>query len=306
MLFSALLYGHTTAPNVRERSGVQANLKEGNQSPTSASEPGRSQDVLRRRAEAASQKAASLRDKQTRAGLAAAIGLFRESARLFEAGHLYDNAADAHLKAAEIYFTVSKYDEARRAYQQAFKLARSPELRCTAVSRIARSYANIGPSSLADSYSKQALTLCESLSEKAQAEAQQARGEALEFAGEHSRSVDYLTRARDLFDANKDDDGEAQARLMLAYALFADGKRAQGIREAGNALRLWSSAANHSGVAHVHAALGAFAMTTGEFETAQCNYRLAQPLFSEIGSKDGETNMLNAMGWVSREMGDWQ
>ena len=117
--------------------------------------------------------------------------------------------------------------------------------------------------------------------------------------------MDYLTRARDLFDAVKDDNGEAQALLMLAYALFADGKRAQGLTEAGNALRLWSSAANRSGVAHVHAALGAFAMTTGEFETAQCNYRLALPLFYEIGSKDDAT-ILNGMGWVNREMGDWQ
>jgi CHAT domain-containing protein/tetratricopeptide (TPR) repeat protein len=306
MLFSALLYGHTTAPNVRERSGVQANLKEGNQSPISASEPSHSQDVLRRRAEAASQKAATLREKQTRAALTAAIGLFQESARLFNAGHLYDQASDAHLQAGEIYSTVGKYDEARRAYRQAFKVAQSPELRCTALSGIARSYANIGPSSLADSYSRQALTLCERLSDKAQAEAQEARGEAFEFAGEHSRSVDYLIRARDLFEAVRDDDREAQTLLMLAYALFADGKRVEGLSAAGNALRLWSSAANRSGVAHVHAALGAFAITTGEFETAQCNYRLARPLFYEIGSKDDEATILNGMGWVNREMGDWQ
>lgn len=306
MLFSALLSGQTIVPNVRQGSGLQGNSLEDKQTRARTSDPDRGEDVLLLKAQAASQKAATLRDKQTRADLAAAIGLFREAARLFESDHLYDEAANAHLQAADIYFTVSKYDDARRANKRAFKLAHNTELRCIALSRIARSYANIGPSSLADSYSKEALTLCESLSEKAQAEAQLARGETLELAGEHSRSVDYLTRARDLFGAVGDDDDEAQALLMLAYALFADGRRAEGLESVGNALRLWSSAANRSGVAHVHAALGAFAMTMGEFETAQCNYRLARPVFYEIGSKDDEATTLNAMGWVNRELGDWQ
>src|SRR5215475_10399273 len=306
ILFSTLLHAQTTTPDSPGRSGRQAESQEGQKSPASSSEAGRSQNVLYQQAQAASQKAVTLRGKQTRADLSAAIGLYRKSARLFEAAHLYDNAAEAHLQAAEIYFTVSKYDEAWRANQQALKLAQNPELRCTALSRIARTYANIGPSSLADNYSSQALTLCESLSEKAQAEAQEARGEALEFAGEHSRSLAYLARAHDLFAAVRDDNGEAQALLMLAYALFADGKRTQSLKAAGDALRLWSSAADRSGIAHVHAALGAFAITTGEFETAQCNFRLARPLFHEIGSRDDEATTLNGMGWVNREMGDWQ
>ena len=306
ILFSTLLHAQTAPPGVPDRIGVRADFQQGQESPVGTSQPGRSRDVLRLQAQAAFQKAATLGEKQTRAALAEAIRLFRESARLFEAGRLYDNAADAHLKAGEIYYTVSKYDEARRAYQRAFKLAQNPELRCTALSGIARSYANIGPSSLADSYSKQALTVCESLGEKAQAEAQEARGEALEIAGEHSRSLDYLSHARELFDAVGDRNGEAQALLMLAYALFADGKRAQSLTAAGNALRLWSSASDRSGVARVHAALGTFAITTGAFETAQCNYRLARPLFHEIGSIDDEVNVLNGMGWVARETGDWQ
>lgn len=306
MLFSALLSGQTMAPDIKGGS-LQGNSREVRATRAGTSEPRRSHDVLRLEAQAASQNAAALRDKQTRADLAAAIRLFRESARLFEAAQLHDDAADAHLRVAEIYLTISRYNQARRASRQALKLTQNPELRCAAVSRIARSYANIGPSSLADSYSKQALAMCESLSEKAQAEAQGARGETLELAGEHASSLDYLTRARDLFKAVRNDDGEAQALLMLAYALFAEGRRAEGLDSARNALRLWSSsAANRSGIAHVRFALGAFAITMGEFETAQCNYRLARPLYDEIGSKDDVATTLNSMGWVNRELGDWQ
>src|SRR5262245_45680363 len=112
ILFSMLSQAQITTPNSPERGRLQANSHEGHERP-GGSDPDRNQDVLYRRAQAAYQEAAPRRDKQTRANLAAAIRLFRESARLFEAGHLYDNAADAYLQAAEIYFSVSKYDEAR-------------------------------------------------------------------------------------------------------------------------------------------------------------------------------------------------
>lgn len=306
ILFSTFLHALNATPDAPGRSGLRSNVQQGQASPVSSSELGHQQDHLRQKAQAFSQRAANLREKQTRAALAEAIRLFRESARLFEAGRLDDNAADAHLQAGDLYFSASKYHEARRIYQKALKLAQNPELRCMALSGMARSYANIGPSSLADSYSKEALTACESLSEKAKAQAQQARGDTLELAGEHSKSLEYLTHARNLFVAIGDRNGEAQSLLMLAYALFADGKRAQGFTAAGDALQLWSAADDRAGVARVRYALGTFAITTGAFETTQCNYRLARPLFHEIGSIDDEINVLNGMGWVAREMGDWQ
>jgi CHAT domain-containing protein len=301
-----ILHAQTPMPDTHGRSGLPANFQEGQESPVRTSKRGEQQDVLRQKAQACSQKAAILREKHTRAALAEAIRLFRESARLFEAGRLYDNADHAYLQAGDLYFSISMYDEARRIYQKALKLAQNPELRCRALTGVARSYANIGPSSFADSYSTEALTACESLSLKSQAEAQQARGETLELAGEHSKSVENLAHARDLFVATGDRNGEAQSLLMLAFALFADGKRTQGLTAAADALHLWSAAADRAGVARVHAALGVFAITTGEFETAQCNYRLARPLFHEIGNIDDEAIVLNGMGWVNRETGDWQ
>ena len=151
------------------------------------------------------------------------------------------------------------------------------------------------------------MNLCERLSEKAQAEALEARGEVLDFAGERSKSEDYFRRARDLFAVAKDDDGQARALLMLAYSsLFSGDKRAQGLELAGQALQLWSSTGNRYGVARMRSVLGISAITRGEFETAQCNYAAARPAFHELGNKDDEAIVLNGLGYVSRETGDWQ
>jgi CHAT domain-containing protein len=303
----ALLWPHVTGPAVTRRSGLPARTREATKENSAGiSEASRSQGTLRRRAEVAAQKAARLREKQTARDFVAASKLFQESARLFAAGRSYDEAADSHIQTGEIYSTLSQYDEARKSFRQALKLGNNPELQCRALSGIARTYASTGPYSLADSYSKHALSRCERVNEKAHAEALEARGEALDSAGEHSRSADSFKRARDLFAAANDDNGQAQTLLMLAYALFSGGERAQGLQAAGQALRLWSSTENRAGVAQARAALGIFAITTGEFETAQCDYSVARPLFHEIGDKDNEASVLNGLGYVNRETGDWQ
>jgi CHAT domain-containing protein len=266
----------------------------------------RGDNFLLKKAEESAQRAAVFRKKQTASSLLAASRLFRESSRLFAAGHYYDKAADSHLQIGEIYLILSEFDKARKSFDEAFKVAQDPELQCKALSGIARMYGSIGPYSLADSYSRQAMSLCEHLSHRAQAEALEARGEVLFSGGDYPKSTDCLRRARDLSVASNDDNSEAQALLMLAYALFHSGERVQALQAAGEALRLWSLAENLLGIAQVHAALGFFAIITGEFETAQCNYRIAEPLLHEIGDKDDEASVLNGLGLVSRQTGDWE
>lgn len=291
----------------QRKAEVRAKESSDSQSRRRSPEINPSQDLLRRRAEADFQKASTLREQETGRDLAAAAGLFRDSARLFESGHEFQRAAQAQVRAGEIYFTLSQYENARRSFRKAFHLEQDLEVRCKALSRIARTYATTGPFSFADQYSNQALNSCKGLSESAQAEALEARGEALDFAGERSKSQDYFLRARDLFAAAKDDNGQAQASLMLAYdALFSGGKQAEGLQAAGEALQLWSSLGNRHGVARVRAILGTWAIIKGEFETAQCNYKVARPVFREVGNKDDEGSVLNGMGYVSREIGDWQ
>jgi CHAT domain-containing protein len=262
--------------------------------------------VACRKAELAAQKGARLREKQTAKDLGAASRAFKQSAGLFVTGHCYDQAADSQIQIGDIDSTVGEYVKAREFYRKALKLGQDPELRCRALSHLARTYATTGPVSLSDSYSAQALKSCERLSERSRAEALEARGEALNSAGDYSKGADCLRRARGLFVEANDDNGEALSLLMLAYALFSNGERDLGVQTAGQALRLWSAIENSFGVAQVRAALGTFAITTGEFETAKCNYGVAQPLFRTIGDRDNEASVLNGLGYINREMGDWQ
>jgi CHAT domain-containing protein/tetratricopeptide (TPR) repeat protein len=261
--------------------------------------------ALLRRAEATMHRAVVLQKVQTNRNLASAGSLLLESARLFEAARAYKDAADVYLEAAEIDVMFSRYEMARRSYRAALKIG-PDEARCKALSRIARTYATTGPLAVADRVSNQAMTLCEPLGGTAQAEGLEARGEALKSAGEQAKSVEYLERAEKLFAKENDDRGRAQSLLMLAFALYADGKREKGLQAAGQALRLWTSAEDRYGVARVRAALGIFAIIRGEFETAQCNYKVAKPILRAIGNQDEEASVLNGLGYASRETGDWQ
>jgi CHAT domain-containing protein len=264
-------------------------------------------EALRRRAEEAADKAAVLRQRQNGKELSAAITLFQESARLFQAGHFYSDAAGADLQAGEIYFTLSKYKNALSSYQEALNLGgNSPELLCRARSRMARTYATTGQNTEAEDCSKKALQECSALPDpKLRAEALEARGEAFYNSGQSAESVELFSRARELFAEAKDENGQAQALLMLAYARFGD-QRAESLQLAGEALRLWSSNQNHHGVAEARSALGIFAATTDEFETAQCNYQQSLPVFQQTGDKDNEASVLNGIGYASRETGDVQ
>jgi CHAT domain-containing protein len=267
----------------------------------------RARVVLPKRAETAFQNAIALQDKQTGKGLAEAVDLFGQSARLFESAHANDKAANAYVHAGEIYFMLSQYDRARRSFRKALHFGKHPDIRCKALSRMARTYATTGPSSLADHYSSEAMNLCEGLSENMQAEALEARGEALDYTGQRLNNEDYYVRARNLFAAANDKNGQAQALLMLAYhALFSGDKQEEGLDSSAQAMQVWSSMQNRHGIARMRSLLATFAVVRGEFETAQCNYKVSRPIFRDIGDKDNEGIVSNGLGYVSWELGDWQ
>jgi CHAT domain-containing protein len=305
--FPVLLHGQAGELRTNERGAISGIPVNANTNLVTSRWENPSQNTSDTTAETALQAATVLHKKQGNRGFTMAAGLRQGSVQLFESNHASERAAEANLRAGEIYFSVSKYDEARHSFSEVLRLTHDPEVRCKAVSRMARTYATTGPSSLADQFSKQAMSSCKDLSEGAQAEAMEARGETLNFAGERSNSEEYFLHARDLFAAAKDDNGQAQALMMLAYsALFSGGKPAQGLAAAGQALQLWSSAGNRHGVARMRSILGTWAIARGEFETAQCNYKEARPVFREVGNEDDEGIVLNGLGFVSRETGDWE
>jgi CHAT domain-containing protein/tetratricopeptide (TPR) repeat protein len=258
-------------------------------------------DALRRRAEADLEQGAILLQKQTSKDLNTAILLFRESVRFFKAAHFYSRAADADLQLGESYFLLSLYHNALSAYREALNTG-NLELRCRALSHIARTYATMGQSSRAGSYSQQALDLSEGLSGRTRAEALEARGEAVQDV-DQARGSELFTQAQAAFAEAGDKNGQAEALLMLGYLRFR-AEPAEGFRFARQALKLWYSEKNSYGIAQAHKAIAVFATVTGEFEAAQCDYKDALEKFQSIGDKDDEAVVLNEMGYVSHELGD--
>ena len=274
--------------------------------PTTLNRDPASQSLLRREAERLSQEADALSKIQTKKTLTAAASRFNRSARLFSSAGLPDDAANSHLRAGEIYSIFGTYDKARRSLSTARALTRDSELSCRVLTAMTRIYASTGPIPLAKSYSDQTGEACRSLGQEAQADALEAQGEALQSAGEHAASEDCFRRALDLI-AAQDDNRRARALWMLSYSTFlADVQLEQGLAQASQALQLWSRIGDQYGIARARSALGLFAVTRGEFETAECNYQLAKDLFHRIGDRDNEASVLNGLGYVNRELGDWQ
>jgi CHAT domain-containing protein len=265
-------------------------------------EPGPGNAAVRRAGILESQ-AVALRKGETKKDLAAARVLFEESARLFELGHSPERAAEAHLGAAEISIVVSQYRHALQAYREAIRLGHE-DARCTAMSRIAQTYATTGPLGMADRSSNDALQFCRGRGQRGEAQALEARGEALEAAGAHAESAQLFERAAESFGAIGDGNAQAGSLLMLAAALYSDGKQEQGFAAAGHSLQLWTSLNDQYGIARIRAALGIFALARGEFETAQCNYQIAEPAFRRLGNRDEEASVLNGLGYASREIGE--
>src|SRR5262249_6338417 len=145
---------------------------------------------------------------------AKAIQLLQESARIFRSSQWIPGEADAYLRMGEIYFDTSQYGQALNSYDRVLKLVGSDDnQRCQALSWMARTYANKGDSDEGLKYSKLAISLCEPLGPKPQAESLEAYGEALYWSGDWVHATEAFAQARDTFVSTKDVEGQASALL---------------------------------------------------------------------------------------------
>jgi CHAT domain-containing protein/tetratricopeptide (TPR) repeat protein len=251
--------------------------------------------------------ARALRRKLTASDMKAAIILFEESARQFQASGLPLEAAQAEREAGDTYFMTSRYAAALEAYRHALNFAGAdPEARCNVFSHMARTYATKGKLVEAKRYSERALSLCEEHSDpRTRADALEALGETRFWSSDMDGALESLGQARTLFVEANDSDGQALTLLMLAYARV-ESDRAEALHLAGDALNRWKSNGDVYGVAKARMALALFASVAGESELARCNCGEAYRVFHAMGDKDNEAIALNISGRVARETGDVQ
>lgn len=268
-------------------------------------EEDQNRDTLLKMAEAKTARAAMLQSKQTSKDFAAAIALLQESVRLLREGHWNTRAAAAQLQVGEIYFTSGGYDKALDSYSRALALAGNDrEQRCRALSHMARTYANTAHATEAQAYSRQSLSACDGVSDpRAEAEALEARGEVLYCCGDSLQAIEPLSRARELFAAAKDDDGQALSLLILSQVRYRN-ERAEAVRLAHQALRLWLATGDAHGAAQAYVWLGGTSALGGEYETARCNVTAALQTFQNIGDNDSAGAALNTLGFISMQTGE--
>jgi CHAT domain-containing protein len=231
--------------------------------------------------------------------------MLQESANLYHKAAQPVRAGNVYLELAKNLVMASRYEDALRAYRAAIEIAGADlNVHCTALSGMARTYANIDHSAEAKRYSQQAVTMCqESSDSRVRADVMESRGEVLFWTDDLKTAVESLTRARDLFRESHDDDGQGAAILMLAYA-SDEGDSTLPFSYAKEASRLWSSTGNEYGTARAHLAQAYFASKAGSLGLAQCFGDQAFQLFHRVGDKDNEGIALTLLGRISRESGD--
>jgi CHAT domain-containing protein len=250
------------------------------------------------------EEARNARRRLTKGSLREAARLYAVSADCFLRAGRPALAAVAQIELGDTYVITSSYLAALAAYRSALRAAPqdSPE-RCTALSRLVRTHANIGQTRNAQSYVERALQTCNKLpSSRAKADALEAEGE-LQFWSLQPAAATTLAQARDLSRSANDTLGAALATMILAEAINAkDQELAK--TYAQDALDTFQRTDDLYDAARVHMVLGFFASDEGEFDRARCHCRSALSFFEHVADRDNAAIALNVMGMADRKMGD--
>ena len=250
-------------------------------------------------------RALALKKKLTQHDLQTAVWLFADSSRRFALVSDSAKAAYAGLEAGDTYQMLSRYRQALASYRRSLTFATDNlEARCSVLSHMARTYANMGLLSDAKKYAADAAANCADLSDKKTlSDVVEAQGEVSFWSSNMSDAIKSFSRARQLAIDNNDIDNQALSSMMLAQAINAN-DRDQSFRLAWAALRLWSGNDDAYGVARAHMTLAFLSGKEGNFRLAQCHCESALPVFQKVSDKDNAAIASNVLGMVARESGD--
>ena len=250
------------------------------------------------------EQALALRKKFTQHDLESALGLLADSAQRFASSGRLPQAVAAKLEAGDVYFIMSRYQQALAAYHQSLTMSEDRvDQQCAALSRIARTYANFGHEPvMAQRYADQGVSVCMTIPDKkAQGDAFEAQGETRFWSGNLTDAKTSFTQARELASQAGDLDGERLATMMLSHTIR---DHQQATQLLWSALEGFAESGNQYDAARAHLKLAYRASTEGDFEAARCHCESALPVFQRIGDKDDAAIALNTLGMVDQQDGD--
>jgi len=252
-----------------------------------------------------------LRADWTKNSLGLAVAKYENAARIWKSAGELSNASRANLRAGDVYFLLSRYNEARQQYQDGLNLAEQKRdwlVQVTALSRLARLYSYLGDNTLAQQELVKALDLCKR-SELNSAAARNAYGEALSALGEVTEAKGNLKKASTHFqEALKflegDRKGEARIHLFAGRIAGSLGSTNEALAEVSQARDLSRATNDKLGEGLALTALGLFHTLTDKNRAIEL-HRAASEIFRTIGDRHSEAITFNALGQAYENLKDY-
>lgn len=234
-----------------------------------------------------------------------AIDHYEKAALLWTSVPDFQRAAEATLRAGDLYFYLSEFAQALKTFQNAEALAQKSGDwlgQATALSQMGHVQSYLGHMDLAQKRLSQAFDLFERHKSNRTGAAAKAYGEALTnlaelsySTGDFSTAWKQLDNALNAFQDNRD--GEARVRLFKGYIAGTRGEINKALEEISRALELYREVNNKRGEALALTALGMWHSSNSHDDVQAIEmHKAALETLHTIGDRYSEAIALNSIG----------
>lgn len=263
-------------------------------------------------------EAESLRDRQDLSSQLGAASKYDEAKRLWESAGKFSRAAETLCDIGDVYFALSRYQQALAHYAKALLLSeRSGDrlARIAALNRIGYVNISLGENQKALSHAKEVLAVVERADsgardsadyKRAKAQALNITGEVYYSFGELRQSIEMFELALSLWTDAGERGGQALAFLNLGHSYSDLGNPQIAAEHFQRSLALWQSINEARGTALAQTALGGAYATLGEEQLALNLHKQAVEHFRVIGNKQGEAVALNGVASAYQNLNEYQ
>jgi len=254
-----------------------------------------------------------LRATWKEASLRQAIEEYEKAASSWKSLGNLSSASQATLKSGDVYFLLSKYQQALSRYQSAATLgarANDPLAEARALSHMGRLYSYTGKNELAHEELTKAINVLGPVDTNTNPVVKNAYGEILSNIGEVIYSKGDMVKSREKFDRavkflEGDRKGEARGHLFAGYIAGNLGVRDKAMAEISAALKLYKETKDQSGEGLALNALSVAYVYNGKADAAINLRRQAIDIFRALGDRKSEALALNATGQVYEIVKDY-
>lgn len=244
-----------------------------------------------------------------------ALEKFNQAALLWRAAGQPIQEINALMSAGEVHYILGEYRRALSLYEQASAECRSistKEGEMQTLIQMARVYAYLGDNDKVEQYLSEVLRYCEQRGGAAQsaperllyASALTQLGEVSYSKGGIKRALELADRALALWPACDDRSGEAQAHLVLGYALTYSRDQDKALEQFNSARALYHEVGDERGEALSLTAVGSLHSLSGKEQQALEAHLGAMDIFRHIGDRQGEAVTLNGVGQVYEDLNE--